>query len=86
MLEAESEQIPQVSLKTHRYSLEPRLLTFNLNVSWTSIKMFSNKACRMSAALGTRRSKRTTSRQPSQLASDSLVADIKRQGLLHLRT
>ena len=33
LLEAESEQIPQVSLKTHRYSLEPRLLTFNLNVS-----------------------------------------------------
>ena len=32
MIEAESEQIPQVSLKTHRYSLEPRLLTFNLNV------------------------------------------------------
>lgn len=47
LLEAESEQIPQVSLKTHRYSLEPRLLTFNLNVSLASFKMFSNKACRM---------------------------------------
>jgi hypothetical protein len=47
MLEAESEQIPQMSLKTHRYSLEPRLLTFNLNVSWAGLKMYSNKACRM---------------------------------------